>query len=126
MENRRAREILNGLIQGTDPLTLRPLPEGTVLEKADVVRALLVAVAQLQQASERASRRSQLPRNIGRAWNDEENSRLIEAFHAGVPWKDIADQHGRTLRAIEARLEKQGLITAEQRTTSDRFGPNAK
>lgn len=126
MESQRAREILNGLIHGMDPLTLQPLPEGTVLEKADVVRAMLVAVASLQQSVERETRRSQLPKNIGRAWGDEENSRLVAAFQAGVPSSEIAHRHGRTLRAIEARLEKLGLISAEQRTTADRFGPNAK
>ena len=33
----------------------------------------------------------------------------------------MARQHGRTLRAIEARLEKLGLITAEERTTRGGF-----
>jgi hypothetical protein len=126
MQTRRAREILDGLIQGIDPLTLRPLPEGTVLEKADVVRAMLVAVASLEQSLERDSRRRQLPKNIGRNWSEQENSKLLEAFRAGMPWKEIADQHGRTLRAIEARLEQMGLITAEQRTTQSRFGANSK
>lgn len=125
MENRRAREILNGLVLGIDPLTREPLPEGTVLEKADIVRAMIVAVASLDLSLQRDARRSQLPRNIGRSWSDDENSRLLDAFRSGVPLAEIAAKHGRTLRAIEARLEKHGLITAEQRTTTDRFGPDA-
>jgi hypothetical protein len=126
MENRRAREILNGLILGIDPLTREALPEGTILEKGDIVRAMVVAVASLDNALARDSRRSQLPRNIGRSWSNEENDRLLDAFRRRVPLAEIAATHGRTLRAIEARLEKHGLITAEERTTADRFGPNAK
>lgn len=126
MENRRAREILNGLVLGIDPLTHNPLPEGTVLEKAEIVRAMLVAVGLLDLSLQRDSRRSQLPRNIGRSWSNEENNRLVDAFRSGLPLTEIAANHGRTLRAIEARLEKHGLITAEQRTTTGRFGPNAK
>ena len=64
--------------------------------------------------------------NCGRSWTEQENSKLVKAFHAGQPLAEIATQHGRTLRAIEARLEKLKLITAEQRTTKDRFGPNAQ
>ncbi len=125
MQERRARQILQALIQGVDPFDGSELPSGTVLQQADVLRALLAGVAALEQDAARASRRALLPRNIGRSWSEEENSKLVASFHAGEELADIAARHGRTLRAIEARLEKLGLITSEQRTTADRFGPNA-
>ena len=125
MQERRARQILQALIQGVDPFDGDELPSGTVLQQADVLRALLAGVAALEQDAARASRRAQLPRNIGRAWSAEENAKLVDAFHKGENLQNVAGRHGRTLRAIEARLEKLGLITAEQRTTTDRFGPNA-
>lgn len=125
MQERRARQILQALIQGVDPFDGGELPSGTVLQHADVLRALLAGVAALEQEAVRASRRAQLPRNIGRSWTAEENTRLVAAFQAGEELTQIAARHGRTLRAIEARLEKLKLITAEQRTTTDRFGPNA-
>ena len=125
MQERRARQILQALIQGVDPFDGNELPSGTVLQQADVLRALLAGVAALEADAARASRRAQLPRNIGRTWSAEENARLVAAFHRGEKLEDIASKHGRTLRAIEARLEKQGLITAEQRKTTDRFGKNA-
>ncbi len=124
MQERRARQILQALIQGVDPFNGGELPAGTVLQQADVLRALLAGVAALEQDAVRASRRAQLPRNIGRAWSAEEQSELIDAFQSGQSAADIAAKHGRTLRAIEARLEKLGLITAAERTTADRFGPN--
>jgi hypothetical protein len=125
MQERRAREILQSLIQGLDPFSGQDLPAGTVFQHADVLRALLAGVAALEQDAARAMRRAQLPRNIGRTWSAHEHAELIDAFHAGQSAADIAAKHGRTVRAIEARLEKLGLITSAERTTTDRFGPNA-
>jgi DNA-binding NarL/FixJ family response regulator len=122
MQEQRARQILQALVQGIDPVNGDELPAGTVLEQPDVLRALLAGAAALEERAARASRRSQLPRNIGRTWSPEEQSRLLDAFHAGEALADIASRHGRSLRAIEARLEKLGLIAADQRTTRDRFG----
>jgi hypothetical protein len=123
MQEQRAREILQLLVQGIDPFNGEDLPAGTVLQQADVLRALLAGVAALEQLAARASRRAQLPQNIGRAWSAEEQSVLIDAFQSGEPVADIAAKHGRTLRAIEARLEKLGLMTSDERMTQDRFGP---
>lgn len=125
MQERRAREILQSLIQGLDPFSGAELPAGTVFQHADVLRALLAGVAAMEQDAARASRRAQLPRNIGRTWSAEEHAELIDAFQAGQTTAEIATKHGRTVRAIEARLEKLGLITAAERTTADRFGANA-
>jgi catalase (peroxidase I) len=123
MQEQRARQILQALVQGVDPFNGEDLPAGTVLQQADVLRALLAGVAALEQLAARASRRAQLPQNIGRSWSADEQSTLVDAFQSGEPIADIAVRHGRTVRAIEARLEKLGLITSEQRTTQDRFGP---
>jgi hypothetical protein len=123
MQEQRARQILQSLVQGVDPFDGEDLPAGTVLQQADVLRALLAGVAALEQLAARATRRSQLPQNIGRAWSEDEQGSLIDAFQAGESLAEIATRHGRTLRAIEARLEKLGLISAEERTTRDRFGP---
>jgi catalase (peroxidase I) len=123
MQEQRARQILQALVQGVDPFNGEDLPAGTVLQQADVLRALLAGVAALEQNAVRATRRAQLPQNIGRTWSAEEQGNLIDAFQAGEALGDIALRHGRTLRAIEARLEKLGLLSAAQRTTRDRFGP---
>jgi hypothetical protein len=124
MQERRAREILQSLIQGLDPFSGEELPAGTVFQNADVLRALLAGVAAMEQEVARASRRAQLPRNIGRTWSADEHADLIDAFQAGQSAAEIAAKHGRTVRAIEARLEKLGLITPSERTTMDRFGTN--
>lgn len=122
MQEQRAREILQMLIEGNDPFTGEELPSGTVLQEAEVMRAMLAGVAALDQIMARASRRATLPQNIGRAWSEEEQAQLIEAFHADEPLEQVASRHGRTLRAIEARLEKLGLLSSKERATRDRFG----
>ncbi len=121
MKEQRAREILQALVQGIDPLTGEELPPGTVLQQAEVLRALLAGAVALEQMAARAQRRAQLPGNVGRAWTPEEEVVLAEEFKAGDSLPDIAAKHGRTLRAIEARLERLGLLTPEQRTTASSF-----
>lgn len=121
MQQSRARQILQSLIQGVDPVTGEELPRETVLQHAEVLRALLAGLSALEQTAARAQRRAQLPGNVGRAWTTEEESKLVTAFKHGDSPITIARQHGRTLRAIEARLEKLGLITAEERTTRGGF-----
>jgi len=121
MQEQRARKILQALVQGVDPTTGADLEAGTVLQRADVLRALLAGVAALEQISARAQRRAQLPENVGLPWSDDEERTLVSEFQSGDSLSDIAAKHGRTLRAIEARLERLGLITADQRTTNNSF-----
>jgi hypothetical protein len=126
MKEQRALHILQALVQGVDPLTGEELPPGNILQHADVLRALLAGVSALEQTAARAQRRAQLPGNVGRAWSEDEETALVAAFKSGDPLPDIAARHGRTVRAIEARLERLGLLTAEQRTTNNSFvGPRS-
>ena len=117
----RARKVLQSLIQGIDPVSGEELSRETVLQHADVLRALLAGLSALEHTAARAQRRAQLPDNVGQTWTTEEESRLVAAFKSGDSPVVIAREHGRTLRAIEARLEKLGLITAAQRTTRGGF-----
>jgi hypothetical protein len=126
MKEQRAREILQALVQGIDPMTGEELPSGTVIQHADVLRALLAGLTALEQSVARSQRRAQLPGNVGRAWSKDEEATLVAAFKANDPLPDIAGRHGRTLRAIEARLERLGLLTAEQRSTNNSFVTSTK
>jgi hypothetical protein len=121
MQEQRARKILQALVEGVDPATGEELEAGTVLQRAEVLRALLAGVTALDQVSARAQRRAALPGNVGRNWSADEERVLVTEFQAGDTLADIAAKHGRTLRAIEARLERLGLLTTEQRTTNNSF-----
>jgi hypothetical protein len=122
MQRPDAAAILKALIEGREPDSPEPLPDGSVVHRADVLRALLAAVAALEQIDTRARRRAALPGNAGRAWTRDEDARLAEAFKAGESPKTLAAKHGRTLRAIEARLQRMGLLAAEDRETTGGFG----
>jgi hypothetical protein len=122
MKDQRARQILHSLVNGADPFTGVDLAPGTVLQHVDVMRAMLAGCSALDDRTTRESRRAQQPRNIGQPWTVEEQERLIQAFHNNENLGEVAAKHGRTLRAIESRLEILGLLTREQRTTENRFG----
>lgn len=121
MQHREARSVLQSLIEGREPGSALELPLDSVIHRPDVMRALLAAVVALDQAQARSQRRASLPGNVGHPWTADEQDSLVVAFKAGDAPETIARRHGRTLRAIEARLQKLGLITAEQRTTRGGF-----
>lgn len=116
-----ARNVILALVQGNDPASGEPLPTDNVLNRADVLRALLIASSSIEDEIARVNRRAQLPGNVGRNWSKEEEATMVAAFKSGDPVADIAAHHERTVRAIEARLERLGVITSDQRTTSNSF-----
>lgn len=117
----RPIEILNALIQGLDPQTGEPLEPDSPLHRVEVLRALLAAVTALEQSAARAQRRAQMPDNVGRPWSEAEEAQLAAGFRAGESPAALAGTHRRTLRAIEARLERLGLLHPEQRRTRGGF-----
>lgn len=121
MQHTEARTILESLIQGRNPDSGERLPSDCVVHRSDVMRALLFGVGAIETADARLKRRAQLPKNVGQDWTTKEVEQLRSEFAAKEPLATIADRHGRTLRAIEARLQKMGLITADQRTTRGGF-----
>jgi hypothetical protein len=124
MNAKRATQILQCLVQGIDPLSGQELPADGVLQKAEVLRALLSGVSALEERAAREARRAALPANVGTPWTAEEERRLVEAFQAGDALSLVAEKLGRTLRAIESRLERLGLLTKDQRVTESSFGSN--
>jgi hypothetical protein len=69
----------------------------------------------------RAQRRAQLPQSVGKTWSESEEQQLKDEFARDEPIPLIASNHGRTVRAIEARLERLGLLRPDQRTTFSSF-----
>jgi hypothetical protein len=121
MSNNTAQAVIQALVEGNDPTTGKPLPHDSVLNRADVLRALLSALSAMESLAAREARRAQLPDNVGKAWSKEEEKQLIHAFKDNTSIADLAILHSRTVRAIEARLERLGLMTEAQRTTGNSF-----
>ena len=126
MHPTKARKILHTLTQGLDPDTSKELPENSIILRTNVFRALSTAVNVLDQSEARTKRRAALPENVGMPWSSDEERQLIAEFQAGETVDAIAVKHGRTVRAIEARLERLGLLTADQRTTNNSFTGTTK
>ncbi|MBS0418663.1 MAG: hypothetical protein JSR66_13200 [Proteobacteria bacterium] len=126
MKPDRAREVLHALTQGIDPETGADLPKNAITFRSEIIRALYTAVAVFDQFEVRTKRRAQLPENVGVTWSPEEEQQLVTEFKAGEDIVSIAAKHQRTPRAIEARLERLGLITADQRTTQNSFTGTTK
>lgn len=122
MRNRDATTLLKALIEGREPGSLEPLPAGSVVHRAGVLRALLAGVAALERVEVGSTRRAALPDNAGRTWSDGKDSRLVAAFKAGEPPQAIAEGHSRTLRASEDRLQRMGLLAPEDRVRRGGFG----
>lgn len=121
VKNAAAASVLQALIEGHEPGSEVPLPSESVIHRADVMRALLTAVTALDRAEARAQRRALLPDNVGKAWTGDEDTRLAESFKGGQSPHELARKHRRTLRAVEARLQRMGLITEGERTTRGGF-----
>ena len=117
----KARAVLQALIHGLDPETGTELPEGAIVNRIVVNRSMNVAVTALEQVEARMLRRAQLPESVGKTWTAEEEQQLRTEFANSEPIPFIATQHGRTVRAIEVRLEMLGLLGADQRATSNSF-----
>jgi hypothetical protein len=124
----RARVVIQSLVQGVHPSSGKDLPKDSIVNEVEVTRALGTAVMAIDQVSARLARRAQLPESVGKAWTEEEERRLRAAFNRGKPIPEIATEHGRTIRAIEARLEKLGLLTPAPGTASppDKTTPDPK
>jgi hypothetical protein len=116
-----SQRALEALVHGVDPETGQKLPHDTVLNRVDILRVLLTAIAALETVRKRAQRRAQLPGSVGKSWDDDEERCLRVEYrqHKSIP--DIAASHGRTVRAIEVRLELLGLLRPEDRTVRNDF-----
>jgi len=115
-EQHMARQILQNLSQGRDPFTGEELPPDALVNNEDVRRALLVGAEAVETATER-KRHLHLYANVGSRWTESEDNELITSFQAGLSLEEIAVAHRRSITGIEARLEKLGFITQEQRVT---------
>jgi hypothetical protein len=119
---KRAQELLTPLTQGLDPTNPdRTVPDSDIVNRIDVQRALLVALAVMEEATARSARRAMRPKNVGKPLTETEEEELRAAFQGGGSLEVIAKFHGRSVRSIESRLVKLGLLSPAERTTAN-FG----
>lgn len=105
-----AISILQALADGIDPETGELLPQQSPFNRPQVIRALFLALSVLNGAARYTERKQSLPANSGRPWSAKEEQALLSLFDSGVPLKEIAQKHGRTMGAIATRLVRLGRI----------------
>ena len=113
MDVEKAHALVKALADGTDPTTGEVLQDRHVCQQPDMVRALALAAQILEREvrRERGLQRARLtlPHNTGKGWSLEEDQLLLSRHRTGSTIAELARLHGRTDRAIAARLEKLGL-----------------
>ena len=107
MDTTYAKELLEILADGVNPITGEVLPNSDSCNQPDIIRALHLAVAQLEKEIRKVNR---LPANAGKPWTSEDEETLCRMFNNGCSKKDICSFFKRTESAIAARLVHLGKI----------------
>jgi hypothetical protein len=131
MDDSKVIGIVSALANGVNPMTGEIFPAGSPYQAPEVVRALHAAVRALDRGREtrpaqegRPPQRAEGLGNVGKPWSKDEDQRLLAEFERGRTPSELARAHGRTLAGIEARLEKHGRLTPQQRLTTNRYQQN--
>lgn len=113
MDITRAREIIEVLVDGVNPLTGEVLSQDSCFNELEVIRALYVAKEQLQKA-EQLKRRKQ-PENAGKPWSAEDDKTLEAMYLGGKSEKELSSIFKRTRGAIRSRLAYRGVFSDDKK-----------
>ena len=106
MEINRAKEILSTLAEGVDPTTGEVLPDNSVCNKGEVIRALYTVLNVLDTSKPK----KELPQNAGKPWSTEDDERLKACFESGMTKNELCAEFERTSGSISSRLARLGLM----------------
>lgn len=104
----RAKEILETLADGVNPVTGEVLPEWDSCNQVEIVRALHMVLKSLESVQGKPQRPQ--AENAGKPWAKEDEEILCQMFETGCTSKEICNHFGRTKGAIAARLVRLGKI----------------
>lgn len=105
MDINRAKEILSTLAEGVDPTTGEILPDNSVCNKGEIVRAFYAVLNHLDEKKPKKN----MPANAGKPWSAEEDAKLKSCFDAGMSRKELCTEFERTSGSISSRLVRLGL-----------------
>ena len=106
MDINRAKEIISTLAEGIDPTTGEVLPNDSVCNKGEIVRAFYAVLNYLDEKKPKKN----LPANTGKPWTKEDEDLLIRLYQSGASKKDVCKTLQRTATGIAARLVHLGII----------------
>ena len=106
MDINKAKEIISALANGVDPTTGEVLPDNSVCNKADVVRAFYTILNHIEDKKPRRN----APANAGKSWTKEDEALLVRLYHSGTPKQEICQTLQRSESGVAARLVHLGII----------------
>ena len=102
----RAKEIISALAEGVDPTTGEVLPDSSVCNKGEVIRAFYAVLNHLDEKKLKKN----LPANAGKPWSAEEDDKLKACYEAGMSQKELCAEFERTSGSITSRLARLGFL----------------
>ena len=106
MDLHRAKEIIEILADGINPLTGEVLSDNDSCNQVEVVRAFYAVLNHLDEKKPKKN----LPANAGKPWPKEDEDLLVKLYHSGAAKGDICKTLQRTESGIAARLVHLGVI----------------
>ena len=106
MDVQYAKQLLEGLADGMNPLTGEVMSKDDVCNDPEIIRALHTILRILDR--EKLSKH--LPENAGKPWKKEDDDELCRRFDNGSTVKELSHVFKRTQGAISSRLERLGKI----------------
>jgi hypothetical protein len=101
MDIHQAKGILSALADGINPLTGELLSSDCVCNQVEVVRALHCILNALSRVGDK-----EVPPNAGKPWTEHEDELLLNAYLERKSISEMAKAHGRTIGAINSRLNR--------------------
>ena len=105
----RAKEILETLADGVNPMTGEILPNWDSCNQLEVVRAIHTALKHIVVEPEKSKRPQ--PENAGKPWTEADEEILCRMFDTGCTKKEMCNHFQRSQGAIAARLVRLGKIS---------------
>ena len=106
MDINSAKKIKAILAEGVDPTTGEVLPDSSVCNKGEIVRAFYAVLNHIDEKKPKKN----LPANTGKPWSKEDEDLLVGLYRSGTPKRDICTSLQRTESGIAARLVHLGEI----------------
>ena len=102
----RAKEIISALAEGVDPTTGEILPDNSVCNKGEIVRAFYAVLNHLDEKKPKKNS----PANAGKPWTKEDEDLLVSLYRSSTPKREICKTLQRTESGVAARLVHLGII----------------
>ena len=101
MDIMEAKQILSLLADGVNPITNDCLPEDSICNQVEIVRAFHCILNTLSRIGDK-----DYPPNAGMPWTKDEDEALLASIRDGKTIPELAKKHGRTTGAISSRLQR--------------------